>query len=108
MLFVMIVIMTMTALAAVHQRHLNAALRIEQARINSENGVHGPRTVLAVAIDRLKTGDAPAPVVYSYSHTVASTTALYRISYTRSGTRWTVTAEPDPAVGALPALPTSF
>ena len=108
MLIVMIVIMTTTALAAVHQRHLNAALRVEQARVASEDYVNGPVSVLAIAIDRLNTGDAPAPVDYSYSHTVGTTTTLYRISYVRAGLNWTVTAEPDPTVGGLPALPASF
>lgn len=108
MLVVMIVIMTTTALAAVHQRYLNTALRIEQARITSENNVNGPRTVLAIAIDRLSTGNAPAPISYSYSHTVGATTTLYRISYARAGVNWIVTAEPDSSAGALPSLPGSF
>ena len=108
MLIVMIVIMTTTALAAVHQRHLNTALRVEQARTASEDYANGPLSVLAIAIDRLNTGDVPAPVAFSYSHTVAGTTTLYRVSYTRAGTNWTVTAEPDPTASALPLLPASF
>ena len=108
MLIVMIVIMTMTALAAVHQRQLNAALRIEQARVASEDRVYGSRTVLAIAIDRLRTGNAPAPVSYSYSHTVGGTTTLYRVTYARAGLNWTVTAEPDASAGFLTPLPASF
>jgi hypothetical protein len=102
------VILTTTALAAVHQRHLSAALRVEQARVQSEAFSQGPLAVLASAIDRLKTGDPPTPVDYSYSHTVGTTTTVYRVSYSVSGTQWTVTALPDPAASFLPALPTSF
>ena len=108
LLIVMIVIMTTTALAAAHQRYLNSALRIEQARVRSEAIARGPRTVLALAVDRLESGDAPAPVDYSYSHTVAGQTTLYRVSYSVAGTTWTVTAEPDPTAGLLATLPTSF
>ena len=57
MLIVMIVIMTTTALAAVHQRHLNTALRVEQARVPARTYVNGPLSVLAIAIDRFDTGD---------------------------------------------------
>ena len=108
LLIVMIVIMTTTALAAAHQRYLNTALRIEQARVRSEMMARGSRTVLAHAIDLLESGNAPAPVDYSYAHTVAGTTTLYRISYGMTGTTWTVTAEPDPTAGALTTLPASF
>jgi hypothetical protein len=108
LLIVLIVILTTTGLAAVHQRNLSTALRVEQARIQSEAHAQGPLTVLAVAIDLLKTGDPPAPVEYSYAHTLGATTTLYRISYRVSGTRWTVTAQPDPSAGALAVLPASF
>ena len=108
MLIVLIVILTTTGLAAVHQRHLSTALRVEQARVQSEAHAQGPLTVLAVAIDLLKTGDPPAPVDYSYLHTVGTTTTLYRISYSVSGTQWTVTAEPIASVGTLTTLPGSF
>ena len=108
LLFVMIIILTTTALAAAHQRYLNSALRIEQARIRSEAIARGPRTVLARAADLLETGDAPAPIDYRYSHTVGTDTTLYRVSYSRSGNIWTVTAEPDATAGLLPVLPTSF
>ena len=108
LLFVMIVILTTTAMAASHQRYLNTALRIEQARMRSEAIARGPRTVLARAADLLETGDAPAPVDYRYSHTVAAETTLYRVSYRRSGRTWTVTAEPDATAGILSVLPTSF
>lgn len=108
MLIVMIVIMTTTAFAAVHQRYLIASLRVEQARVESENYANGPLTVLAVAIERMDTGNPPAPVNYRYSHTVAAVTTLYRIGYTQAGTQWTVTAEPDATAGSLPTLPASF
>ena len=108
LLIVLTLILTTTALAAVHQRQLSAALRVEQARMASEAFAEGPLAVLATAIDRLKTGDPPAPVDYSYSHTVGATTTLFRISYAVSGTQWTVTALPDTTAGLLPALPTSF
>jgi hypothetical protein len=108
LLIVLIVILTTSGLAAVHQRQLSAALRVEQARIQSENHARGPLSVLAIAIDRLKTGDPPAPVDYGYAHTVGGTTTLYRVSYAVAGTQWTVTAEPDPSAGALTTLPSSF
>jgi len=108
LLIVMIVILTTTALAAVHQRHLSAALRLEQARMQSEAHAQGPLTVLATAIDRLKTGDPPAPVSYRYVHTVGTTSTVFRVSYAVSGTQWTVTADPDPTANMLPLLPTSF
>ena len=108
LLIVLALILTTTALAAVHQRQLSAALRVEQARMASEAFAEGPLAVLATAIDRLKTGDPPAPVDYSYSHSVGATTTLFRISYTVSGTQWTVTALPDTTAGLLPNLPASF
>ena len=108
LLIVLAVILTTTALAAVHQRQLSAALRVEQARMQSEAFAEGPLAVLATAIDRLKTGDPPAPVDYSYSHTVGATTTVFRISYAVAGTQWTVTALPDTTAGLLPALPASF
>jgi hypothetical protein len=108
LLIVLMVILTTTAMAAVHQRHLSAALRVEQARIQSEAYAQGPLAVLAVAIDLLKTGDPPAPIDYSYLHTVGTTATLYRISYAVSGTQWTVTAEPDASAGLLTTLPASF
>lgn len=108
LLIVLIVILTTTAIAAVHQRHLTAALRVEQARIASEAYARGPLGVLAIAIDRLKTGDPPAPIEYRYEHHAAATTTLYRISYAVAGTRWTVTAEPDPNAVSLSVLPSQF
>ena len=108
LLIVMIVIMTTTALAAAHQRYLDSALRIEQSRIRSEEMAQGPRTVLARAVDLLETGDAPAPVDYRYSHTVGTTTTMYRVSYSVAGSVWTVTAEPDATAGSLSILPASF
>ncbi len=108
LLIVIIVILTTTGLAAVHQKHLTAALRVEQARMESEAHAQGPLTVLAIAIDLLKTGDPAAPVDYSYSHSVGITTTLYRVSYSVAGTRWTVTAEPDATAGLLTNLPASF
>lgn len=108
MLVVMILILTTTALAAVHQRHLSAALRIEQARVESETYAQGPLTVLAIAIDRLKTGDPPMPVDYSFEQTVAGVTNVYQVSYSVSGTQWIVTADPIASAGLLPPLPAAF
>lgn len=108
LLIVMIVILTTTALAAVHQRQLSAALRLEQARMESEAHAQGPLTVLAVAIDRLKTGDPPAPVSYRYLHVVGTAATLYRVSYAVAGSQWSVTAKPDPTANLLPSLPASF
>ena len=46
-----------TAMVAVHTRQLNTALRIEQARVRSELHNKGPKMVLAIACDRLETGE---------------------------------------------------
>jgi hypothetical protein len=111
LVIVTMLILTMSGMGAVHQRNLNAALRIEQARMESEDYRQGPLTVLAHAIDLLKAGDAPAPVSYSYSHTVGTTTTLYRVSYAVSGAgdeKWNVTADPDPSAGSLADLPDIF
>ena len=108
LLIVMVLIMTTTAFAAAHQRYLNSALRIEQARVRSETIAQGPKAVLALAIDRLESGNPPAPVDYSCSHTVNGVTRLYRVSYRFAGSTWTVTADPDPTAGLLTALPASF
>jgi hypothetical protein len=111
LVIVTMLILTMSGMAAVHQRNLNAALRVEQARMESEAYRLGPLTVLAHAIDLLKTGDAPAPVSYSYAHTVGSITTLYRVSYAVSGAgdnTWNVTVDPDPSAEALSTLPEDF
>ena len=108
LLLVVIIILTSTAMSAVYQRHLNSALRIEQARVASEENARGPLSVLAVALESLDSGDPPAPVDYSYSHTVDSTTTLYRVMYRNVLGQWIVTAEPDPTAGSLPTLPTNF
>jgi hypothetical protein len=111
LVIVTMLILTMSGLAAVHQRNLNSALRVEQARMESEAYRLGPMTVLAHAIDLLKAGDAPAPVSYSYSHTVGSTTTLYRVSYALSGkdkNNWNVTVDPDPSAAWLADLPDIF
>lgn len=104
LLIVMIVILTTSALAAVYQRHLSTALRIEAKRIESEQHATGPITVLGLAIKAMNDGDPPAPIEYSYSHD----SILYRISYVQSGTGWVVTANPDETATALPSLPASF
>ena len=108
MLIVMMVILTSTIFAVVHQRHLMAALQIEHARMESEAYVNGPLSVLAIAVDRLEKGKPPAPIEYQYTHTVDTTPTLYRISFTRAGDQWTVTAEPDTTAGGLATLPASF
>lgn len=108
MLIVLIVILTTTAFAAVHQRQLSAALRVEQARMESEAFAQGPLAVLATAIDRLKTGDPPAPVEYSFTHTAGGTSTVYRVSYAVAGNQWAVTALPDSTASLLPTLPSNF
>jgi hypothetical protein len=108
MLIVMMVILTSMLFGVVHQRHLIAALQIEQARMDSEAYVYGPLSVLAIAVDRLEKSKPPAPIDYRYSHTVDGDTTLYRIRYARAGNQWTVTAEPDRSAGGLPTLPASL
>ena len=106
MLIVMMLILTTTALAAVHTRHLNAALRVEQARIRSEQRARGPITVLAIACQRLETGDPISGSSYRYTH---SDGVDYRVTFTEVTTEsWQVTADPDPSAVALTALPDSF
>ena len=108
MLLVMVVILTSSAFVAVHQRHLNAALRLEQSRVRSEDYRRGPVTVASIACQRLETGDPPAPISYSYKHTVDAITTLYRVSYKQSGKQWTILAEPDDKAGIYNELPASF
>lgn len=106
MLIVMMLILTTTALAAVHTRHLNAALRIEQARMRSETRARGPITVLAIACQRLETGDPPAGMDFRHLH---SDGLQYRVTYNElTSARWEVTADPDPGASSLPTLPDSF
>ena len=108
MLLVMVIILTSTAFVALHQRHLNSALRIEQSRMRSETFRAGPVSVVAVACERLETGDPASPVSYRYDHSVDGLTTLYRVDYELVGTQWTITAEPDSAALLLPDLPASF
>lgn len=109
MLLVMVVILSSSAFVAVHQRHLSAALRLEQARIQSEQYRRGPVTVLSIACERLETGNSPpAPVDYFYNHVVDSETTMYRVNYTKVGRQWKITAEPDDTAGIFLELPVSF
>lgn len=108
MLLVMVVILTSSAFVAVHQRHLNAALRLEQSRVLSEDYRRGPVTVLSVACQRLETGNPPAPISYFYNHTIDTVTTMYRVSYSQSGAQWTIIAEPDTNAGIYDELPTTF
>lgn len=108
LLIVMMLILTTTALSAAHQRHLSAALRVEQARVQSEQRIHGPIAVLAIACARLETGDPPSTISYRYSHTSEGVTTLYRIDYVSNSPQWIVTAEPDASAGALATLPDEF
>jgi len=110
MLIVMLLILTTTAMAAVHARHLATALRLEQARIRSEARSRGPMMVLAVACQRIETGSpTTSSVSYQYSQNDGFQTLLYRVTYQSTGSdKWTVTADPDPTAGTLPVLPASF
>lgn len=106
MLIVMMLILTTTALAAVHTRHLNSALRVEQARVRSETRARGALTVLAIACQRLETGDPTSGDSYRYTH---SDGLDYRITYDEvASDRWQVTADPDANATALLMLPDSF
>ncbi|QDT13319.1 hypothetical protein [Planctomycetes bacterium K23_9] len=108
MILVMVIILSSSAFVAVHQRNLSAALRIEQARILSEEHRRGPVSVLAVACSRMETGDPPAPIQYRYEHIVNGVPTLYRISYSNVATEWTVNAVPDAGAVGLTELPASF
>ncbi|TWT54261.1 hypothetical protein Pla22_19030 [Rubripirellula amarantea] len=108
MLIVLIVVLSTSALAATQMRYLEAAARIERARLNTESYSSGPLTVLSIAINRVYTGDPPTSGSYQYSHTVGANTTLYRIDYVRNVDAWTVTADPDPTASTLPLLPASF
>ena len=108
MLLVMVVLLTSSAFVAVHQRHLSAALRVEQARVQSEEYRRGPVTVLSVACQRLETGNPPSPVNYFYNHDQNGVTTMYRVSYSLSGSQWTIIAEPDSNAGIYTGLPDTF
>lgn len=110
MVVVMMLILTATAMAAVQMRHLSSALRIEQARMRSEARVQGPVMVLAIACARLEAGNPPASnATYQYTHHDGIQSTLYRVAYVEvAQDRWTVTADPDPTAGTLPALPDEF
>ena len=110
MLVVMMLILTTTAMAAVHARHLAASLRIEQARIRSETRSRGPVMVLAIACQRIETGTpTTSSASFQYTHHDGNQSAMYRITYQSTDTNtWAVTAEPDPLATTLPALPPKF
>lgn len=111
MVLVMITIMATTALAAVHQRSLTAAIRLEQAQIESERRRLGPTTALAIAVERLHTGDpidTDGTVEYHLNHTFDGVTTMYRVTYARIGSTWNVTADPDPSAADLDPLPSNL
>ena len=110
MVVVMMLILTSTAMAAVQMRHLNSALRIEQARQKSEALARGPKLVLAIACARLESGNPPGTTVaYQYHHNDGAQSQLYRVEYAENPTnRWAVSVEPDASATALPTLPDSF
>lgn len=110
MVVVMMLILTATAMAAVQMRHLDSALRIEQARQRSETRSRGPVTVLAIACARLEAANPPtSSVSYQYLHNDGIQSLLYRVTFQEStADRWTVTADPDPTATSLPTLPDSF
>ncbi|KAA1262191.1 hypothetical protein LF1_47530 [Rubripirellula obstinata] len=108
MLIVLAIVLSSTALATIQMRHLDSALRIERARIEAEEYSAGSLSVLALAIDRLQTGDPPTPFNYGHLHTTAGASTWYRISYAKVIDQWTVTATPDVDASALLLLPASF
>ncbi len=108
MLIVLAVVLSTMALAAVQIRYLDSATRIQQASMRSTAYSDGPLTVLAIAIDRLDTGDPPTPVSYRFDHTVDGIPTVYRIDYAYTLDRWTITANPDPTATPLALLPANF
>ncbi len=110
MIVVMMLILTSTAMAAVQMRHMNTALRIEQARVRSESRTQGPVTVLAIACSRLETGDPPGnDVSFRYNHDDGFQTSDYRLRYRQIAPgRWSVSADPDPSSSTLMLLPDRF
>ena len=94
MLIVLAVVLSSTALATIQMRYLDSALRIERARMESEEYSSGSLSVLAIAIERLQTGDPPMPVDYGYEHTVSGISSWYQVTYTSTAGQWTITAEP--------------
>ncbi|PNY35702.1 hypothetical protein C2E31_16575 [Rhodopirellula baltica] len=107
---VMILILTSSALAAVHSRYLTTALQIEQARIKREAFVHGPVSVLAIACQRLETGDPPATSFdFRFDADIDNSNRIYRVTYQRlNASQWTVSAREDADALSLPPLPKSF
>lgn len=111
MVLVMITIMATAAMAAVHQRSLTAAIRLEQARMESERVNLAPRAALAVAVEALHTGDpfdGDGTAEYRLDHTFNGVTTMHRVTYFRVGTTWSVTADPDPSAGSLAMLPANL
>ena len=100
-----------TVASAVQMRELSSAIRIEQARIRQGEISSGPRTVLAMAVERLHTGSAAADgtsVAFHFNHVVDGVATLYRITYVRKDTTWSVSVDPDPLATGLPVLPAQF
>ena len=108
MLIVLAIVLSSTALATIQMRHLDSALRIERKRMEAQEYSAGSLSVLAIAIERLQTGDPPTPIDYGYLHTVAGTSTWYRIRYANATDQWAVNATPDPSAEKLAILPASF
>ena len=108
MLIVIAIVLSSTALATIQMRHLDSALRIERARMDAQAYSAGSLSVVAIAIERLETGDPSTFFDYGYSHTVGGNQNWYRIDYDNTVDQWTVNATPDPTAAKLWRLPSSF
>ncbi len=111
MLIVMVVLIAMLGMAAVHQRRLSAALRIEEAVVAAEERHRGPLFALARALEVAETGTPPSNLaVYGFQFVPAGQTQqqAYAICYTRAGSQWTVDVQRIDDASSLPPLPAHF
>ncbi|QEG38578.1 hypothetical protein UC8_05350 [Roseimaritima ulvae] len=111
MLIVMVVLIAMLGMAAVHQRRLSAALRIEEAVVAAEARHRGPLFALAQALEIAESGPPPNnPSIYGLQFVAPGETQrqAYSIRYTRTGSQWTVDVQRIDDASGLLALPTHF
>lgn len=111
MLMVMVVLIAMLGMAAVHQRRLSAALRIEEAVVAAEARHRGPLFALAQALEVAETGVPPSsPALYGLQFVAAGDTQPqdYSVRYTRAGSEWTVDVQRVDDASGLTPLPTHF
>lgn len=111
MLMVMVVLIAMLGMAAVHQRRLSAALRIEEAVVAAEARHHGPLFALAQALEVAETGAPPSnPALYGLQFVAAGDTQPqdYSVRYIRDGREWTVDVQRVDDASGLTPLPRHF